>query len=334
MNVLRARRLAMGLSQADVAAATGLSRQLVSAVESGRNVPSVAAALALAGVLQSEVADLFADTASTTWEPILGRAPEPGTPVRAVRVGRRGVYLPLPHGGASAEGWQAADGMVVGDGVDIFDERALQGIVVAGCDPVLRLVSELLPEAGPRRLVNVQATSVEAARALHRDRLHAAVVHGTPERLATPTPRSRSHPVARWRVGLAARSQTALDLERIASGEVTIAHRPLGAEAEKALGRAMAPFGGVAALSGVVASGHIAAARRAYEGSVDVALTMEPAASAFRLEFEPLEEHTVEIRVDERWLDHPGITSLLDLFGSPLLGRRLGVLGGYELLTR
>jgi DNA-binding XRE family transcriptional regulator len=334
MHGLRGRRLELGLSQAEVASAAGLSRQLVSAVESGRNVPSVSAALAIAGALTAEVEDLFGPPPVSEWEPVLGDVPPERTLVVAGRVGDRGVYAPLPKGGTSTEGWRRADGILGSQGIEPFDERALNGFFVAGCDPVLPLAAELLPDAGPARLLPVHATSVAAARALHRDRIHAAIVHGTPDRLATPTPRSRSLQVARWRVGLAAPPGDSLDLEAIAAGRVRVAHRPIGAEAEKALGRALARYGGPGRVEGTVASGHIEAAQLASEGRADVALTMEPAANAFDLDFKPLEEHTVELRVDERWMDHPGAMALLELFGSAGLDNRLRAIGGYELIGR
>lgn len=334
MSRLRARRLELGLSQAEVASAANLSRQLVSAVESERNVPSVSAALALAGALGAEVRDLFGPPPVSEWEPALGDVPPAGTLVVAGRVGDRGIYSPLPHGGTSAEGWRRADGILGAHGIEPFDERSREGFFVAGCDPVLPLAAELLPGTGPARLLPVHATSVAAARALHRDRVHAAIVHGTPERLATPTPRSTSLHLARWRVGLATPPGDTVDLEAVAEGRIRVAHRPIGAEAERALGRALVPFGGPGRVDGPVASGHIEAARLVHAGRADAALTMEPAANAFALDFEPLEEHTVQLRVDERWMDHPGATALVEVFGSAGLDARLRAIGGYELIAR
>ena len=52
------RRRALGLTQTDLAVASRLSRPLISAVETGRHVPSVRAALAIAAVLGSTVEEV------------------------------------------------------------------------------------------------------------------------------------------------------------------------------------------------------------------------------------------------------------------------------------
>jgi DNA-binding XRE family transcriptional regulator/molybdate-binding protein len=60
---LRARRAALGMTQAELAAAAGVSRQLVVAAEAGVNVPGADAAVRIAQALQCTVEELFAGTA-------------------------------------------------------------------------------------------------------------------------------------------------------------------------------------------------------------------------------------------------------------------------------
>ena len=60
-NRVRAERTAAGLTQAELAAAVGVTRQTVVAVEAGDYAPSVYLALALATRLGSSVEALFAD---------------------------------------------------------------------------------------------------------------------------------------------------------------------------------------------------------------------------------------------------------------------------------
>jgi len=62
----RARRVQLGLTQAGLAAAAGVSRQLVVAVEAGVNTPAVDAALRLAAVLDADVEALFGGAVTTT----------------------------------------------------------------------------------------------------------------------------------------------------------------------------------------------------------------------------------------------------------------------------
>ncbi|MBF5080691.1 helix-turn-helix domain-containing protein [Quadrisphaera sp. INWT6] len=58
-NGVRAARTALGITQADLAAAAGVTRQTVVAVEAGDYAPSVYLALALAARLGRSVEELF-----------------------------------------------------------------------------------------------------------------------------------------------------------------------------------------------------------------------------------------------------------------------------------
>src|SRR5262245_2784946 len=65
-NSLKTQRLARGWSQEELSRRAGISRTGVSAIESGRLVPSVAAALSLASVLECSVEALFGAAGSLT----------------------------------------------------------------------------------------------------------------------------------------------------------------------------------------------------------------------------------------------------------------------------
>lgn len=66
-NALQRTRHVRGLSQGELAAAVGVSRQTVSSIENRRTVPSVRLALAIAKALHATVEDLFGnDTAAVT----------------------------------------------------------------------------------------------------------------------------------------------------------------------------------------------------------------------------------------------------------------------------
>jgi putative transcriptional regulator len=58
-NDVRDRRAAQGLSQGALADALGVSRQTVNAIETGRYLPSLPLALALARFFRAPVEDLF-----------------------------------------------------------------------------------------------------------------------------------------------------------------------------------------------------------------------------------------------------------------------------------
>src|SRR5918996_1761054 len=144
---VRRRRVALGLSQADIAAASGLSRQLVGTVETGRHVPNVGAALALARALETTVEDLFGSPAGG-WEEVFGRTTAEGTALHAARVGYRRVYTPVPNHGDAGFGWQRADGVFRGGRVELLTGVEPEGFAVGGCDPALGLASSFLPQTG------------------------------------------------------------------------------------------------------------------------------------------------------------------------------------------
>jgi putative molybdopterin biosynthesis protein len=112
---------------------------------------------------------------------------------------------------------------------------------------------------------------------------------------------------------------------------VSVVRRDGGAEVQRALERALGPYGVPQAITGPVATGHLDAARLVAYGSADVAATIETAALAYGLEFSPLEEHRVELRIAAEWEDHPGARALAELIASPAFHRRLEALGGYDL---
>ena len=58
-NDVRARRGARGLSQGDLGKALGVSRQTINAIETGRYLPSLPLAIALARDFETNVEDLF-----------------------------------------------------------------------------------------------------------------------------------------------------------------------------------------------------------------------------------------------------------------------------------
>jgi DNA-binding XRE family transcriptional regulator len=332
-NSVAGRRKALGLTQTELALASRLTRPLVSALETGRHVPSVKAALAIAQALGVSVEEIFGDTEETGQQlPALGTAPQADdVPVVAVRVGELLTYHPLGDGGVNGASWGRADGLYHGGRVELFDDTDAGGFAVAGCEPAVGLASSLLPGRGPQRVVAIAASSAAAMEALHAGRVHAAVVHGRPGHLRRSEPGVRRFALAAWNVGLASRAGVPAQLEQLARGKLTAARREPGAESQRALERALAPYGGSDKLAGTAASSHFEAARRVAYGSVDVGVTMEAAALAYGLDFAPLETHRVELRIAEAWDDHPGARALLDLIVSGAFRRRLNAFGGYDL---
>ena len=197
---LRERRQALGLTQAELAAAASVSRPLVSAVEAGRHRPSVHAALALARALGTSVEDLFGAVEGRAVPVVPGPLRE-GTPVRVGRVRDLSVFAPVPEARTAPSLLGASDGWLAAEGVRLLPEADREGFVVAGCEPALALLARLLPGPGPRRLIPVHATSGRAVSALTDGRAHAALVHGLARDLRAARGVPHRFELARWRVG-------------------------------------------------------------------------------------------------------------------------------------
>ena len=62
-NDIRERRQARSLSQAELAAALGVSRQTINSIETGRYIPSLPLAISLARFFETTVEEVFDDGA-------------------------------------------------------------------------------------------------------------------------------------------------------------------------------------------------------------------------------------------------------------------------------
>lgn len=322
---LQEARARLGLSQAGLAAAAGVSRQAVSAIEAGRHRPGVDAALALSAVLGCTVEELFAGAGAST--PVLGDELADGAGVVAARVGDR-----LVHAAAddllAVGGWPEPNAVLRGGVAEPLPGADLGGIVVVGCDPAIGLASSLLRARGGGHVVAVSGTTADARAALAGGRAHAAVVHGPAERLPRPEGEVVRLHVARWRVGVASLDR-ARSVEELCAAGAAVVQRPSGASSQRAFLAAVAAAG-QAPPPGPRAAGHLEAARRVEEGA-PAGVTMEPAAVRRGLAFTPLEEHAVELWVDARWAAHPVVEALAELLGSRALASRLELVGGYDL---
>jgi transcriptional regulator with XRE-family HTH domain len=325
---LRLARAERGLSQRQLADAAAVSRSLVGAIEQGRHVPAVDAALRLAAAVGVAVEELFGAPERPAATPVAAPAPADGARVRAGRVGERVVVAPVGRDGAA---WAAADGVLAGGRLELFAEGRADGCVIAGCDPALGVADALAAGRGGPRVIGVAASTGEALDALAGGRCHGVLVHGRAGRLpAPPVPVARWH-FAGWEVGLA--YDPALghpSLEALLHGPWPLVRRAATAAGDQALVRAARRQGLRAPARAVVAGGHLDAAQRAaWTGGA--AVTYAPAAAAHGLRFAALEAHVVELWVAERWRAHPGVAGLLDVMTSRAFRDRVGGLDGYDL---
>lgn len=323
---VRIRRLreAAGLTQGQLAARAGMSRQMVGAIEAARHLPRVDAAAALAGVLGTTVESLLEPDAVS----VCGVLGEPATsgPVRLGRVGDRLVCAPAP---TSGEAWTPADGVVHGDVVELLPQ-ARPGTVVAGCDPAIGLAARLVTDRAGAALLAVSASTRAALEALQAGRTHAAVVHGPAGALPDAPVAVRRWHLARWRVGLAASPDLPAGWWRDAlGGRRPVVQREAGAGSQAAFARAAAEAGGQPP-PGPRAGGHLEAAALA-RAQGGVAVTIEPAARAAGLAFHPLEAHVAQLWVAVEWAGGADIALLGEAVASSAFHRQLAAVGGYDL---
>lgn len=205
---LRAARLAAGLSQAELAARAGISRQAVSAVETGRMSPTIEVALRLARALGRPVDSLFRLAEDTPLVPdvVVGagtqdeneagleRPDAPGAdPVRVqvARVGGRTVARALSGRSAVLPAVPWSNGLLrrtaPGAGraapalrVDLFAEpdQLDRTLLLSGCDPAIALLAEHFHRRCPGfHLAWWNANSTAALQAVGRGEAHIAGSH-------------------------------------------------------------------------------------------------------------------------------------------------------------
>jgi molybdate-binding protein/DNA-binding XRE family transcriptional regulator len=353
---VRGKRVAVGLSQAELAQGAGLTRQAVSAVEAGHYVPNTAVALRLAKVLGCGVEELFtlpAQPRQIEAELLSTPASAPPSRVQLSRVGSRLLARPLTgiQGTVTtADGLVAEPGGVPGKmAVDLLvDPRLIDNtIVIAGCDPSLALIGAHLVRRYPSyRLQWIQGGSLSALRALGQGEVHAAGTHlRDPEtgeenvpfvRRELPGRRVAIVTLSRWQQGLiVARGnpkgiREGADLLR---SDVTIVNREAGSGGRTLLDtRLLAAGGDPATVNGYQRElpSHMAVAEAIAAGSADAGPGIEAAARAFGLDFIPLQEERYDlvIPLDER--ESAPMQALLEVAMTRRCRDEVEALGGYD----
>lgn len=319
-------RLRRGLSQAELAAAAGISRQAIGAIEAGRHRPGVDAALAISAALGRSVESLFGDPAAGSVAVVGGLLPD-GEGVVAARVGDRAVHAPAGDV-LGLGGWPEPNAVLRDGRVEPFPDTDLAAAVVVGCDPALGLAASLVRDAGAPRVVALSGTSAQARAALDDGRAHAAIVHGPAGKLPQAPDGVVRVRFARWRAGVAAAGRAPAIADLCAAG-TEVVQRPDGAATQQTFLAAVTAAGHVPP-AGPRAGGHLDVAQRVLAGA-GAGVTIEPAALRWGLGFTALDAHEVELWIDARWERHPAIQALGDVIVSRRFAERLALVGGYDL---
>ena len=360
---LRLARQARGFSQQQLASMAGVSRQAVSAVESGHSDPSLRVALALARALGMGVEELFgpgepaAPVLATSIAPL-----RPGTGrVALAPVGDRFVALPLsgdtgaglgflPAGGLAHPASAAASAVATspaGAGAGLITVRPIgpprPTLVVAGCDPALPLLATPLSLLDPPVAFAWWPCGSGAALQLASQGLvHAAGIHagGGDGGDGQPVPAGAAQVgFTAWREGLALRRElrsSITGLGAIARHRLRIVNREPGAEARRLLdaerqrlGLAPEDLAGY----GTQAAGHLQVASAVAAGLADAGVASEPAAAAYGLAFIPLAEERFSLVIPAEHTASREVQALFKVLSSPWLLAQLASLPGYDAAT-
>src|SRR5215470_15845199 len=366
---LRLARQARGLSQQQLAGVAGVTRQAVSAVESGHSDPSLRVALGLARALGMTVEELFGP--GEPGDPVLARpvAPvsAPGSRVALATVGDTFVALPLDADLAARLGFGAAGGLTVRDSGTQGTQgaqgaRGTQGaqgasggsgfqiavrpigpprptVVVAGCDPALPLLETPLALLDPPlAFAWWPCGSGEALRLAAVGLVHAAGVHrvgpGEVRDAAGIPGGAETVGFASWREGLVVRPGAQVrGLDDVARQGLRLVNREPGAQARTLLDRERLRLGlEPSQLPGYdsLAAGHLQVAAAITGGLADAGVSSEPAALAYGLDFIPLAEERFDLLLPAKHAASREVQGLLKVLTSPWLLAQLAGLPGYD----
>jgi putative molybdopterin biosynthesis protein len=356
---LRLARQARGLSQQQLAGMAAVTRQAVSAVESGHSDPSLRVALALSRALGMTVEELFGP--GDPADPVLAHpvAPVGGEGSRVVLATVADTFVALPLRGDTVDraGFGPAGGLVIGgprppaDAQRPRDPVAVRPIapprstlVVAGCDPALPLLETPLALLDPPvgfawwPCGNAEALRLAAAGLVHVAGVHqpedqrdqageagaAAGIPGGAEVVGFTS----------WREGLVVRPGTQVTgLGDLARQGLRLVNREPGAQARTLLDRERLRLRlDPAELPGYhsQAAGHLQVAAAVAGRLADAGVSSEPAALAYGLDFIPLAEERFDLVLPAKHAAYREVQALLKVLTSPWLLAQLAGLPGYD----
>jgi putative molybdopterin biosynthesis protein len=352
---LRLARQARGFSQAQIASMAGVSRQAVSAVESGVSDPSLRVAMALTRALGLTVEDLFgpdnpvAPVAAAPVAPLGGK----GARVMLASMGDGYVALPLRGGTVSRAGFLPAGGLVTGTDPDLGRvSRNVRPVgvlrptlIAAGCDPALPLLEAPLGLLDPPVAFSWwPCPSREALRLAAAGLVHVAGTHlRGPGSEYNITPAAELLPeggevigFCSWREGLVLRPELAggiSGVQDVAGSGLRLVNREPGAEARSLLDRQLADAGidaGQLAGYDTHADGHLQVAAAIAAGLADAGIASEPAALAYDLVFIPLAAERFDLIVPAAQASSREVQGLMKVLSSAWLLDQLASLPGYD----
>jgi molybdate-binding protein/DNA-binding XRE family transcriptional regulator len=334
-NDLRNRRVLQGWSQGELARRSWVSRAEISAIETGRLVPSTMTALTLAAALECRVEDLFRlrspESAQAHWAWAPGREPcrcwqaEVGASRQLFPV-EPTISAMVPHDGVYRDGsFQSESGADPG-----------RTLVLACCDPAAGLLAAALARAADIRLIALPRSSRTALALLGQGRVHVAGVHlATTEQPGGNTAMVRQEigtgyalvRAARWEEGIAA----ATGLRLVSVSKAVGSHlRWVGREHGSGARQCLDELFGDRRPPRRLASSHRGVAEAVRCGWADAGVCLRLVSEEAGLDFFHVREEFYDLCFPERWAGDQRIQALLRVVRSASYRRALDDLPGYS----
>lgn len=367
-NRLKHIRLERKVSQGELAAKVGVTRQALYAMEMNHYLPGTAVALRLAQVLGCAVEEIFGlendqDIIEATYvgESEIGAS---RSRVKVGMIGKEVVARPVAELGSTLNYMVPADGLLLGKAQRVKGQaigrnrvyvkmlRSRQDlasqIVIGGCDPAIFLVDDHMRRVAPdASMVAWSMGSLSALLALNRGEIHVAGIHmvdhasGDFNRpFLRKYLRGLSVTVVRfaaWQEGLVIRQgnpKRIRGVEDLARKGVRIMNREKGSGARSLLDHVLSTQGISAEVVrgyGAVSSSQLSLGKAIAEGQADVGVGTQAVAQLYDLHFIPLQDERYDLVIPTTYLTtHPGMRSFLDTLVTKNFRLEVEALGGYD----
>jgi molybdate-binding protein/DNA-binding XRE family transcriptional regulator len=359
--LLKAARQRAGLSQGELAARVGVSRQAISAIETGRAAPTMPVALRCAQALGVRADELFrlVDSLPRIEADLVDVPDLPGNGPYRVQVadiggriiarpliGASGMLVSLPRANGLLRPQRSGAARVT---VELFDDPddLERTVVLVGCDPSMSVLADHVRRRHPGADLIFQASNSRAAlEAVARNEAHVAGLH-----LLDPATGEYNRPFARerlgndvhlvtfaiWEQGLmvsAGNPRGIQDVPGLTRSGVRVINREQGSGARALLDAELQSAGvesrEVEGYDTVVQS-HLAAAEAVSAGLADAAIGARVAAQALGLDFVLLAEERYDLAIPDRYYRLESVQALLETLTSPLFRREIDAFGGYDV---
>lgn len=324
-------------TQADLAERSGVSRAEVSAIETGRHVPSVAVAMRLARGLGVSVEQAFGGRAEVpapqwAWPAV----PGDGRAWQA-SVGARVLLYPVEP---TAAGSLPHDVWVDGRGLQgRHDTPDTPTLVMAGCDPLVGMLAPIMARQRIRVLPLLRS-SAQALELLRQGLVHVAGVHVT-----DVDGRSRNDGLVRERLGagyhlvhqvrwdagvVVAPERRERSVAALVRARVRWVNREDGSAAREIFDTLLGSRRARPEGYDHVVRDHRAVATTVASGWAEAGVCVRPVAADARLSFLPLHREAYELCVPDALLDDARVVALLSALRSSSYRAQLGDVPGCD----